>query len=313
MNQERKETAAERRRRERAAAQRREAWERLRGETAGQAATAQQPYPTQQPHPSMQHGQQAVGPFTHGSPDTTYAPMGSAARGTRTSTTPGRFRGIAKPLLLAATATITATGATPLVSGNWNVAGLLIGLLLTGAFLLLPNGDRRWGRAGYAIGVLTLVAGLLGASQQNVINGDAQLRGSKLDRAVRTFEEIDRSVKILRENQRLLDLLPEQSIGLMGTFVAAADQAVLIAERWNPATNTDTATEGLVALMIEVNATAARQGLAFRSHIANLENSEPGLAEQAARLKSETETMLNGPVVEALAQARREIWGEEQK
>jgi hypothetical protein len=65
--------------------------------------------------------------------------------------------------------------------------------------------------------------------------------------------------------------------------------------------------------MVEVNVAAARQGLAFRSHIANLENNEPGIAEQAARLKSETETMLNGSVVDALAQTRREIWGEEQK
>jgi hypothetical protein len=312
MNQERKESAAERRRRERAAAQRREAWERLRGETAGPVPVHQPPYT--QPHVQQPHVQQPAGVPTYGSATPGHPSMESlteprAAAPNRS----GRLRGIAKPVLLAVVATFTATGATPLVSGNWNIVGLLLGLLVTGAILLVPGGDRRWARAGSVVGVLLLVAGLLGAVQQNVINGDAQLRGSRLDRAVRTFEEIDRSVEILRENQRLLDLLPEQSIGLMGTFTAAADQAVLIAERWNPATNPDIATEGLEALMVEVNVAAARQGLAFRSHIANLENNEPGIAEQAARLKSETETMLNGSVVDALAQTRREIWGEEQK
>jgi hypothetical protein len=312
MNQERKESAAERRRRERAAAQRREAWERLRGEPTNQSHSPQPQF--QQPNAQQPHVQQPVGAPLYGSTTPGYSsaesPIDANAAG---RATPGRLRGLVKPVLLALTVTFTLTGATPLVSGNWNIVGVLVGLLATGAVAFLPSGDRRWARAGYVVGVLLLVAGLLGVAQQNVINGDAQLWGSKLDRAVRTFEEIDRSVEILRENQRLLDLLPEQSIGLMGTFTEAADQAVLIAERWNPATNTGIATDGLETLMVEVNVAAARQGLAFRSHIANLENSEPGIAAQAARLKSETETMLNGPVVDALAQARREIWGEEQK
>lgn len=217
-----------------------------------------------------------------------------------------------KPFLIALALVFVIAGATPLVAGTWNIVGIAIGTGVIGGLLLIPNGDRRYFVAGSVVGGLLLFAGVIGAVQQNVVNGDAQLRGSRLDRAVRTERDIERSVEILVANQRLLGLLPEQSIGLMGNFTAAADQAVSIAERWNPATNTDIPTAGLEALMVEVNLAAARQAAAFSSHIANLENSEPGIAAQAARLKTETETMLNGPVASAMAAARQEIWGEEQ-
>jgi hypothetical protein len=210
---------------------------------------------------------------------------------------------------------VALTGATPVVSGQWDPAWLLVLLVVTGAvsWLVAGKGEPRFRAIGWAVAVIVLSVSAVGVLTQNVLNGEAVREGSQRDRSVETFKAIERSVEILTENQRLLFLSSEQAIGVASVYTDAAQQAVAIAERWNPVIAAQDTPENILALMAEVNAVAARQAAAFENFAVNLTNPEAAIEAKALTLRGEVEAMLQGSVADRMSMVRAELYGEKEE
>lgn len=287
-----KESAAERRRREKEAARRLQAWESLR---VGQ-----------------HHPQTAPAPLT-GSPT-----------GSTLTMQPGEERSrdaMRTPLvlllhaLLGLIVTIGLTGATPLVTGSWNIPALLAAVTVSGLLLWYTagKGTLRARRIGRLLVASILLFGGVGVITQNVLQGEALVDGSERDRALETLRDLENSVRVLTENQKLLYLPPEQAVGVPGAYQEALRQSLLIAERSNPVIAAASTPEILLLAMREVNATAVRQATAFEAFSTNLTTPEPAIAAKAETLRGEVEAMLRDDVTPRLAAVEEELYGRNEK
>lgn len=189
---------------------------------------------------------------------------------------------VLEPVILSCALVLLLVAGSPLVTGSWNSAWLAGSSVTTIALLLLyPRASRGAGRgartAGLVLAGLVTVSAVAGIVRQNVVEGRAQVRGSVTDRAVEEHRELTAAVDVLSENQGLLNLPPEQAIPLGAVYARARQQAILIGERWNPATNGTPPLPELAEAYALVNLAAAQQAAALDGFIANLENPEPAL------------------------------------
>jgi hypothetical protein len=219
---------------------------------------------------------------------------------------------VLEPVTLAFTLVLLLVAGTPLVTGSWNIAWLAGSGIATVAFLLLyPRASRGAGRATRSVGLILAalvgVAGLVGIVGQNVVEGRAQIRGSATDRAVEEHRELTAAAEVLSENQGLLSLPPEQAIPLGTVYAEARRQAILIGERWNPATNGTPPVPELAEAYALLNLAAAQQTAAIDGFVANLENPEPALETEYVERGIAVREILENDLPPVLAKIERVI------
>jgi hypothetical protein len=227
---------------------------------------------------------------------------------------------VLEPVTLSFALVLLLVAGSPLVTGSWNIAwlagssGAAIALLL-----LYPGAIRGAGRgartAGLVLAGLVTVSAVAGIVGQNVVEGRAQVRGSATDRAVEEQRELAAAVDVLSENQGLLNLPPQQAIPLGAVYAEARQQAILIGERWNPATNGTPPLPELAEAYALVNLAAAQQAAAIDGFVANLENPEPALEAEYVERGIAVDAILTRdlpPVLEAVERAiRNSVTGED--
>ena len=220
--------------------------------------------------------------------------------------------GVVHPVVLAVVVLLTAVAGTPLITGTWRApwaaAGVVTGVVLLGAY------PRTWRRArsreratGAGLALLLVAAAIVGAIDQNVVDGRAQLRGSDIDRAVEQHRGLVAAAKIMRESQGLLTLPPEQAIPLGGVYAEARLQAIAIGERWNPATMDRAPLPELVDAYVLVNRAAAQQAAALGAFTANLENPDAALAAEYVQRGLAVDDLLAREVPAALERVESAI------
>jgi hypothetical protein len=201
------------------------------------------------------------------------------------ATTLRSIAGILQPAVGVTLLTIAVVGGTPLVSGVWNLPwGIATGVAAIG---LLATWPRTWRKAptfvklsSVLVTVVVTVSSVTGTLVQNVVEGRAQLRGSTIDMAVEEHHELERSLRILTENQGLLVLPPEQAIPLLERYLLAIRQAEDLAARWNPATAGEPPLPVIGEAYALLNRAAAEQKDALKLFVENLENPEPAKASE---------------------------------
>ena len=227
---------------------------------------------------------------------------------------------VLEPVTLSFTLVLLLVAGSPLVTGSWNIAWLAGSSVATIALLLLyPGASRGAGRgartAGLVLAGLVTVSAVAGIVGQNVVEGRAQVRGSAIDRAVEEQRELAAAVDVLSENQGLLNLPPEQAIPLGAVYAEARQQAILIGERWNPATNGTPPLPELAEAYALVNLAAAQQAAAIDGFVANLENPEPALEAEYVERGIAVDAILTRdlpPVLEAVERGiRNSVTGED--
>ena len=202
---------------------------------------------------------------------------------------------------------------SPLVSGQWSLPWVVFGvLLLTVVGVRYPSSwhaaqNRNYRNASAILAVVLLAATLVGLATQRVIEGQAQLRGSALDRAVGELSQARRSLAVLADNQGLMNLPPEQALPLSATFQAAVDQNVRVGKLWNPATAGEPPINELAEVTRLLNLAALTQAGALEAQYANLVAPEPGLAAQAIERAMLSAAIIETQLPAALDAAERAI------
>lgn len=201
---------------------------------------------------------------------------------------------------------------TPLVDGTWSLPWFLgAGIAALVLLALYPRATRGTGTGsqvtGLVLGLIVLVAGIAGIVGQNVVEGRAQLRGSEIDVAVEEHRELVRTLEVLRENQGLLSLPPEQAIPLGAVYAEARQQAIAIGERWNPATKATPPLPELADAYELVNIAAAQQAAALDGFVANLANPEPAVEAAYVERGLVVDALLRNDIPRTLERVERAI------
>lgn len=226
---------------------------------------------------------------------------------------PGRLGLFLYPVMFVLGVVLLLPVGSPLISGQWSLLWVVVGtLLLVLVGVRYPSSwrdaqNRKYRSAGAILAGVLLAATLVGLSTQRVVEGQAQLRGSALDRAVDQLSQARRSLAVLVDNQGLMNLPPEQALPLSATFQAAVDQNVRIGNLWNPATAGAPPITELAEVTRLINLAALTQAGALEAQYANLAAPEPGLAAQALERAALSATIIETQLPAALDAVERAI------
>lgn len=188
---------------------------------------------------------------------------------------------------------------TPLVSGSWDWTGLsliLISLLFIYLAALVYRSAGVFSKiASAVVSLLIIVFAAGGALTQVVVDGEAQLAGSTLDKAQRINELIVEDMFTLEDNQKLLELPLEQARGIIPLYEKAINDNLVIAATWNPAIASDLPAPGYLTVYQKVNAAADLQASALSLFLSNMEQYDNARQERIVLSRSEVTSLLSGP------------------
>ena len=187
---------------------------------------------------------------------------------------------------------------TPLISGEWDING--VGLILISFLFFYLSSLVIRSAGGFSKTLSLLMCGLViifapvGVFSQVVVDGQAQLIGSQLDRAQRINDDILNDMYILENNQKLLELPLEQARGLAPSYQEAISTGLSIAAKWNPATASNLPSPGYLPVFRKVNTAADLQASALGLYIANMSEYDNARQEQIISSRSEIYSLLSG-------------------
>ena len=188
---------------------------------------------------------------------------------------------------------------TPLAGGGWSAwAGLpLIAGLISGA-LMLGSWNRATIRGRVIAGAVCLVLAAsfaVGLATQISLEGKPVLTGSTVDRSSRMATELLSDMLTLEDNQKLMDLAPEQGRGVLALYEEAAKQSSGIAQKWNPIVRKEVPLPGFTEVLTLVNRAADLQAGVLMAYRDQLNQADASRLEQIQLAKTEIMDLLAGP------------------
>lgn len=211
-------------------------------------------------------------------------------------------------LVAALCVVLSVTTTTPLLTGNWDYRGLgfllLAGAATAGAVQAWPaaSGKSRFVTA-FTVFLMVVSSGA-GLVAPVVVDGRLQLHGSTAYRAERMAFDMLADMRVVEENQALLNLPAEQARGVASLFEAAAQQDASIAARWNPAIIGEVPLPGFVEVARLLNQAADLQASALLAARSNLEQFDPQREQQVLQSGQRVIELLTGPQGAAAALGR---------
>lgn len=142
--------------------------------------------------------------------------------------------------------------------------------------------------------LVTFTSYAAGSLTQIVVDGQVQLRGSVGDRTYRLAKEVLSDMLILEENQRLLELPPEQARGVFELYAEAAAQSSGIAARWNPATAGDVPLPGFVTVFEKLNEAADLQARTLLAYADDLQQPDTARQQRIVQTRARISDLLTG-------------------
>jgi len=222
---------------------------------------------------------------------------------------------VAWPVFASCSLLIAALFTLPLFGNPWRWQGLLILPLAILALLFAITSGRTgagpsWARAvGWALAGLILASFTAGAITQIVVDGRPALSGTTLEVTYRQTSEIQDWAEVLRQQETLLELPPEQVRTLGPEFQKASDQALDIATKANPALEQSLPVPALYEAYQRVTRAGAVQSEGLDALRAYARTPEPSLLVTVTRAKAEMTVLLGegpGSITEAVDLARKQ-------
>ena len=206
-------------------------------------------------------------------------------------------------VLLAITASVSiglaVIGGTPVLGGGWDLVGAapVLPALATGWFLYpriaLGSLAVRMVSAVVTVGIAS--AFILGATTQASVDGRPVRSGSVEDRSSRLATELLADLLTVEDNQRLLDLAPEQGRGVLGLYEQAAEQSAFIASKWNPVIRKDAPLPGFVEVFSLINQAGDLQARTLIAYRDDLNQPDAARQQQIAQSRQTIMGLLAGP------------------
>lgn len=222
---------------------------------------------------------------------------------------------LAWPVVAAVSLVVAGLFTLPLFGNAWHWQGLLVLpltlLALLYAFTAWRSGTGpTWARvSGWAIASLILASFAAGAVTQIVVDGQPALAGTTLEVTYRQTGDIQQWTEVLRAQESLLELPPEQVRTLGPEYEKASAQALDIATQANPALEQSLPVPALYEAYQRVTRAGAVQSEGLDALRAYAKTPEPTLLVTVTRAKADLVVLLGtgpGSIDEAVNLAREQ-------
>lgn len=208
------------------------------------------------------------------------------------------------PLLFSFVAVYAVIAGSPVVSGEWSLVHLTVGLLAGGG--VCGAGFRFYYRTKYTsyhygamgVGILLLVASVVGVTVQDTIDTKVVLNNSELSKHKQTLDAAQRDLDILKGNQTLVRLTRGEIDTLGGydrirsLYKAAEIQSQNLSDRWN--VNQGVLVTGGVnpLLYTYIRDAGLKQSTTLAKYFTNYDTPEPALEESMVQPVADLEVLL---------------------